>query len=220
MRLCRLAQAVVLAFAAVAAAGQASGWTAEYGTVLTPERGTRLTPGQAVSLRWTSLPPDVDEFEILLSLDGGRHFPVRLTPQLDPSLGVLDWTVPNLPTQWARLRLRWGHGGEEHDGPEGPVFSIATIDGHPMQTTWFRDGEWWLTHPGVPEPLETRRREVGSTSPIVPLDSVISSQGSDDRAVRSGRLWALVETPDLQVPAADARAGEVPREPRVVPQRK
>ena len=81
--------------------------------VIKGERPT-FRAGEVVTLRWTSLPPETEEFELLLSLDGGRQF-IRLTEMQEPDLESLEWRVPNLPSSDAHLRLRVGLNGEEID---------------------------------------------------------------------------------------------------------
>jgi hypothetical protein len=46
--------------------------------------------------------------EVYLSLDGGRTFPFRITPQLDPRASFFYWIVPNTPTSTAVLDIRFG----------------------------------------------------------------------------------------------------------------
>lgn len=53
--------------------------------------------------------------ELVLSLDGGRTFPVRVTRDLSPSTSGLTWRVPALPSPRARLALRVGDSGEPPD---------------------------------------------------------------------------------------------------------
>jgi len=124
----------------------ASPGLAGWGKILAPGSGDVVSAGEEVEVSWSPLPGGVDEFEILLSMDDGAHFTLRLTPQLDPGLGVLRWTVPNLPSSHARLRLRVGFHGHEIDGPIGTAFQILPRPDLALATPRFRDGEWWMTH--------------------------------------------------------------------------
>lgn len=131
--------AVVVALCAAVPAARAS---TEWGRILAPRSETVLA-GTTTEIRWTSLPEDIDEFELLLSLDDGRSFTVRLTPQLDPGVGTYVWRVPNLPASRARLRLRVGRDGREVEGPPGNAFAIARDSRLPGSGLEHRAGEWW-----------------------------------------------------------------------------
>lgn len=67
-----------------------------------------LRAGETVPLRWSALPAGAEEFEILLSLDDGRTWRVRVTPELDAGGMQYLWRVPDLPAARARLRVRMG----------------------------------------------------------------------------------------------------------------
>lgn len=104
----------------------------------------RVTPGQEVVLRWSDLPRTVEEIEILLSLDGGRTFPVRVSRELDPGENELRWRVPHVETGEAVLRLRMGMRDREIDGPSSHVFRISD----PAGTRMRGDGEELVFHEG------------------------------------------------------------------------
>lgn len=85
--------------------------------------------------------------ELILSLDGGRSFPIRVTRDLDPRTSALAWRVPALPTGHARLALRAGEGEEPNNETillvsEG--FSIEADPGLPLEATFVERGEWRL----------------------------------------------------------------------------
>ena len=84
-----------------------------------------VRPGQWVDLRWT--PADrIAELEILLSLDGGRHYSVCISPQLDPRHCRFVWRVPDRPGQSLRMRIRFNRDGREIEGaPSGPLVVSA-----------------------------------------------------------------------------------------------
>src|SRR6185295_16672657 len=72
-----------------------------------PRHGTTLEAGSLAVLAWEPLgslgsPDDVEEWEAFLSLDGGAHYPVRITPHLDRDLRRVLWQVPHIPTRDAR----------------------------------------------------------------------------------------------------------------------
>ena len=100
--------------------------------------------GNVVNLQWTPLPPEAEEFEVLLSLDGGRHF-IRLTEMHGPGARTLEWRVPNLPSDDARLRLRMGLRGEEVELELSAPFTIVGSEDKPVAGVSFREGEWWTS---------------------------------------------------------------------------
>lgn len=82
-------------------------------SMLFPKTGEAFSPGQKVRIAWNiDLSPKIKlswcEQEIFLSIDGGKTFSYRITPELSPSLREYIWTVPNLPTDQAVLDIRFG----------------------------------------------------------------------------------------------------------------
>jgi hypothetical protein len=116
-----------------------------------PSAGESLSPGSVVELRWTSPCDDLrrrnlDEAELVLSLDGGRTFPVRVTPELNSCATRFVWTVPALPAAHARLALR--AGAEERDASEALVavsadFRILPDPDGRVEQLRRRAAEWW-----------------------------------------------------------------------------
>jgi hypothetical protein len=83
-----------------------------------PQQGATLEAGSLAALAWDPLGPfdalaHVEEWEAFLSLDGGAHYPIRITPHLDSDLRRVLWQVPHIPTRDARLLLRFGN--EHHE---------------------------------------------------------------------------------------------------------
>jgi hypothetical protein len=87
--------------------------------LVSPQAGEVVFPGQKVEIVWEALFPKLPvnlswcETELYLSLDGGKSFPVIITPihlDPDPSVRFLswDWTVGNTPTAKAVLDIRFG----------------------------------------------------------------------------------------------------------------
>src|SRR5512147_730734 len=75
--------ALVSIAAAFAARGEATS------PFLSPARGEALAPGSIVEVRWASAcasAPEgrADEAEVVLSLDGGLTFPIRVSNELHP----------------------------------------------------------------------------------------------------------------------------------------
>ena len=48
------------------------------------------------------------EMEVWLSVDGGRTFPMWISPWLNAKAQSFDWTVPNMPTNAAVMDIRFG----------------------------------------------------------------------------------------------------------------
>ncbi len=139
--------AVALAVTARLAAGNGAG-----GRLVAPAAGASLRAGGVVTVRWTPVDRGVEEFELLLSLDGGLTFPLRLTEMLNPQSTSYVWHVPNLPSRAARLRLRVGVEGRELLLPPGPEFTVAGDAGAPTERLTYRRGEWWPTEGVASEP--------------------------------------------------------------------
>jgi hypothetical protein len=102
-------------------------------TLLSPTTGQVLHPGQQVRIHWKDTLPSVPyftgcEMEVWLSLDGGRTFPMCITPILDPKATGFDWTVPDTPTNAAVLDIRFGCEGwypESYAPQPASTFVIA-----------------------------------------------------------------------------------------------
>jgi hypothetical protein len=133
------------------------------GRIDRPAAGEVVYAGDLVEVRWTALPDTVNECELLLSLDGGREFSVRLTPQLGRTTRELSWRVPNLPALRARLRLRVGIDGQEIESSASSGFTIVGASGSLLAPLRFAHGEWWTTPvPGASQAeVPTRENRLG-----------------------------------------------------------
>jgi hypothetical protein len=78
--------------------------------LVAPRAGAALAAGSTAELEWASAATlaGVEEWEAFLSVDGGKTYPVRITPHLDQDLRRFTWQVPSTPTPDARLLLRFG----------------------------------------------------------------------------------------------------------------
>lgn len=86
---------------------------------------------------------DVKEMELVLSLDGGVTYPLRLTGELDPRTRHVGWRVPALPTKKAVLALRAGDDeGDEQIVLRSAVFTIQDDPSAPLEDIRFAHGEW------------------------------------------------------------------------------
>lgn len=107
----------------------AAALNAETPALWRPGAGERVSPGATLEARWalSSSDPRVgDEAELLLSLDGGHSFPLRVSREVFPESGRAVWRVPSLPSSHARLALRTGRRGE--DESESVVFVGAEFE--------------------------------------------------------------------------------------------
>ena len=108
------------------------------------EGGSALSAGQVVRVTWDALPPDTEEFELLLRCDLPRPLVVRLTESEDPRTGDFLWRVPSVPCLGARLLLRRGEGGEESLWAQSETFLIRPEPGGRISQVAHREGELWL----------------------------------------------------------------------------
>jgi hypothetical protein len=109
-----------------------------------PGAGSTLQAGQLVEVRWTGVPASAREIELVLSVDGGRTFPLRVTGELGPKSGSFFWRVPNLSSDQVSLALRVGIDGTEAVIAAGPAFRVRP-DPTPGKTALvWKSGEIWL----------------------------------------------------------------------------
>jgi hypothetical protein len=113
---------------------------------MAPLDAARLEPGSIQPITW-SLGADAeafDEMELVLSLDGGRTFPLRVTRRIAPDASVWLWEVPALPTEHARLGLRVGSDqppAAERIALVSGEFSIAAAPSLPLEEIFSVAGE-------------------------------------------------------------------------------
>jgi len=152
-----------------------------------PAPSSRLRAGSTETVRLDAASPGVDERELILSLDGGRTFPVRLTREIGPGDGSASWRVPALPTEHAVLALREGGDGlAETIVAAGAEFSIVPGPGVCVETLQFRDGEW-----------KTREADDGRT--VLPSSSFGSAGEDHLRPLLDGEV--ALEAPVRGIPA-------------------
>ncbi len=132
----RIASIVLLALAGLAAPGRA--WSAPSSVrLIAPAAGAELVAGSQATLEWEAPellagPTRIVEWEAFLSLDGGRSWPLRLTPHLDIRLRRFSFRVPAFPSPDARLLLRMGDEREEREVEIPGRFTISAP--HPVPT--------------------------------------------------------------------------------------
>ncbi len=103
--------------------------------LLSPVTGESWEPGELARIEWATegaIDGDLSEWEAFLSLDGGKTYPIRLTPHLDLALRGFSFEVPDVPSRDARLLLRFGDEQTERIF-EAPIrFEIGMGSGQPL----------------------------------------------------------------------------------------
>jgi hypothetical protein len=78
------------------------------------------------------LPDHVEEWEAFLSLDGGAHYAIRITPHLDLNVRAVQWVVPNVDARAARIMIRAGDERNETSFELPDRFAIARDANAPL----------------------------------------------------------------------------------------
>mgnify|MGYP001390940100 CR=1 FL=1 len=100
-----------------------------------PQSGERFTVGDFVPILWQAdvaalRAAGATEWEAFLSVDGGKTYPLRITPHLDLTHDQFRWQVPAYPTRRARLLLRFGDERDERIVESSSEFEIVAA-AHP-----------------------------------------------------------------------------------------
>jgi hypothetical protein len=103
-------------------------------TLSAPAPEATLRGGTFATLAWSAqrLPPQAEEWEAFLSIDGGQHFVLRITPHLDVALQGVTWLVPNVDARDARILIRMGNEREERAFALPKSFAIERDAGAPL----------------------------------------------------------------------------------------
>jgi len=165
---------------------------------LSPSRGETLRSGAVILVEWPAgvlAGEDADEMELLLSLDGGARFDVRVSGEIDLDATRLQWRVPALPTRHARLALRTGMGGRESEririlSDEFEILAESDSREEPLLSV---DGER-RTQEAVRLP-----DRAGVPAPAVTSEPALLSRGASETAGIS-RQTDPVEPPLLRPP--------------------
>jgi len=179
--------------------------------LLEPVRGARLQPGAIVHVSWTpgsSARREFDEMELVLSLDGGRSFPLRVTRVVSPAEDSVLWRVPRLPSEHARIALRAGRGEKRESETIRTVSAELTIlaeGDDPLEQLCRVRGEW-------------RTREAAGSSKDLPDGSLAASPDemraappSDSAAEQPGPAASEPTRGRCDVPAAAVRPEKTER---------
>ena len=81
--------------------------------------------GDTIDLAWTRPAGEVEEFEVVLSVDGGARYTIRVTPELARYREHFTWKVPAIDAAHARLSVRYGEERDEQLGAPTPEFAIV-----------------------------------------------------------------------------------------------
>lgn len=201
----RLRFAALLCLSALAAAPAARASS----PFSSPSAGESLAPGAIVEVRWTSLCDDLrrrdlDEAELVLSLDGGRTFSVRVTPELKPCAARFLWTVPALPAQHARLALR--AGAEERGASEALVvvsgdFRILPDPDGRVEQLRRRAAEWWTpARPPVATAEDLLEKSFAPARPRVGAPLAVPEAFAPSSGPSAARLERAASPISLSVP--------------------
>jgi hypothetical protein len=127
-----------------------------------------------VEASWSSKPGKLfDEGELVLSLDGGRTFSVRVSAEIEPGETRVEWRVPDLVAAHARLALRFGREGDaETERIELVSAEFAIVADAAPDERLFRVGSEWRTR----EALATAPRR----SPFAAMGTVVDLVVFDD----------------------------------------
>jgi hypothetical protein len=185
--------------------------------LLPPAAAGALHIGEVIELRWRGVPSGAEEMELLLSLDGGRTFAVRVTPDLDADRGAFSWRVPPLPARQARLAMRINLAGREVFAGLSAPFRIAATGGRTLPwTVRSRGGDLWLGGPDGDAAGEVNRNlAAGAPHPrISPLwPGLAPGAPESPRPARSRAVAASARRASSRGLAARSRA--LPAPPRL-----
>jgi hypothetical protein len=188
-----------------------------------PAQGSSLHEGDVIEIRWSGVPEDAEEIELLVSVDGGRQFSLRLTDELDSSSHSFLWRVPGLSTDTASLAIRMGAEGEEILSAPGPLFRISPGPFMPGVSLRWKAGEIWLDSA---DPDETARRSARSPSGLSTRPERILSvpdgcDAADIPRSKAGPVATAVERQDRAFHDADrlVSTSSPSRAPLSIPQR-
>jgi hypothetical protein len=196
-----------------------------HGALSAPAAGSTLQGGQLVEIRWSGIPVAAREVELLLSVDGGRTFPLRLTEELAPRSGSFFWRVPSLLSDEACLALRIGIDGKETLTVRGATFRLRPDPTPGKAVVRWKSGEIWL---GTDEESE----ETEGLTPLppdglcaeperlraMPRDAAAGFPAPFPGVGFSRRSPQLLQTP-ARGPAETIRPAPASRTPLTTPQR-
>ena len=174
--------------------------------------GHNVHAGQWVDLRWSAA-DSVSELEILLSVDGGRHYSRCISPTLDPIRRQFLWRVPDLGSASLRMRIRFNRGGREIEGaPTAPLRMFTGGPDHPEPLALPPAGE-----PNAPRPASGRGATPDSRSAPGSCDAREEAATRGQSASRNG--FSTVTLSAIDRPAGGSAPHAALATPRFVPLR-
>jgi hypothetical protein len=145
----------------------------ETGPRLNLPGGCLVHAGEVVDLQWSAA-DSISELEIMLSLDGGRHYVRCISPELDPHRSHFLWRVPELGSRMLRMRIRFNRGGREIEGaPTPPLLALSSgeLGPEPLGLPPLPGGHEPQTGGSRTETLSERSFEARQTSSPRPADA-------------------------------------------------
>jgi hypothetical protein len=151
------------------------------GAATTPWKASAGIAENRLNVSWESCPAGAREWEAFLSLDGGRSYPLRVTPHLSTEVRAFSWPIPWVLAENARVRIRFGDGSSEREydvpgewdlvpsrnsrplSPESRDFAANPARGEEETSAWV---EWNGARPRTVVPAEWR--SVESAKPARP----------------------------------------------------
>jgi hypothetical protein len=170
----------------------------------TPNRGATLAADSTVEVVWSdpcATRAGASETELILSLDGGLTFPVRVSSEMGACAKSFRWRVPALETARARLALRSGSGeGSDTERLELVSEEFAIVVGEADDAEVLIQGarELW-----------TAQAVSGAGDEEPPSESMAG--GLSERLVAPGG-WTEISDPDPRGASLPACVGSSPAE--------
>jgi hypothetical protein len=216
---------------ALLAAGAGPAYASAGPRLLAPLPGSELPAGSLAVVEWEDPPQEAEEWEAFLSLDGGRSYPIRITPHLDAGIRRFSFQLPPFPTRDARVLLRFGDERREVEFETAQGFAIT-----PRRTSLPLDLGIALSRGERPRPRDPGvvvwtegardgsglRQVASSAAEDSSLRSVASSRPHwmplfwPSRS-RAGRTAPLVPSWAFQLPSSLLRAAELSGSPPLLP---
>jgi len=162
---------------------RAAAHDAELARLVSPAAGASLTAGSTVVLTWEPGPelaalPQAAEWEVFLSLDGGRTFLTRLTPHLELEMRRVTVRLPELPSADARLLFRVGDEADEREQVLPGRWRIVAGEAH-------HAASWRMPRLGRGEPARP-----GAPGVLVWVEGSRDGEGWEEcEGDRAGDVW-------------------------------
>jgi hypothetical protein len=159
--------------------------------------------GQSIEIEWAPVGAGPEELELLLSLDGGRTWRVRVSPELPGETVRYVWKVPNLAVADARVRLRVRVDGREIELPPSESFAIESDPDREPERRLVSEGPWWE---GFEGPGEAPTELAGNGGPSLTAAHAVTASEEAPRIVLPARNAGR----GLLPPSISASAGDIP----------